>query len=433
MKVTREKTENSQAFLTIEMEPAEVEKSLEGSYNRLVKKTRVPGFRKGKAPRKVLEGFIGKESLLEDTINDLLPKVYKDAIKQQEIEPYAQAQVEVAQTDPVIFKATVPLPPTVEIGDYHQIKIESKPVELSDDNVNAAIEQLRHQHANWEPVERPVEFNDLVIMDIDSNVDGKPFLNRKIVQYQVVKDLPFPAPGFAEQLPGMKRDEEKEFKLKFPEDDTRAELAGKEPAFKIKINEVKKEVLPELDDAFAREVNSEFGTVAAMRERVSTDLKARVEEEVRRDFEEKVIEAAVELAPKIEFPPIMVEMEIDHLIRGQLQQWQMDAKGLQDYLKSINKTVEEMREDLRPLATKRTQQALVLGKVTEQEKIEASDAEIDAEIEKMTANAAENDRDKFKQYLSSPQSRESIRQVLMTRKTIQRLVEIAGGTGETGK
>ncbi len=432
MKVTREKTENSQAFLTIEMEPAEVEKSLEGSYDRLVKKTRVPGFRKGKAPRKVLEGYIGKESLLDDTINDLLPRAYQDAIKEQAIEPYAQGQVEVAQTDPVIFKATVPLPPTIEIGDYHQIKVESKPVELSDDDVNAAIEQLRHQHANWEPVERPVEFNDLVTMDIDSNVDGKPFFNRKVVQYQVVKDLPFPAPGFAEQLPGMKRDEEKEFKLKFPEDDTRAELAGKEPAFKVKINEVKKEVLPELDDAFAREVNSEFGTVAALRERVATDLKARVEEEVKRDFEDKIIEALVELA-RMEFPPIMVEMEIDHLIRGQLQQWQMDVKGLQEYLKSINKTAEEMREELRPLATKRTQQALALGKVAEQEKIEASDAEIDAEIEKMTANAAENNRDKLKQYLSSPQSRESIKQVLMTRKTIQRLVEIAGGTGETGK
>ena len=172
MKVTKEKTENSQAFLTIEMEPAEVEESLEVSYHHLVKKTKIPGFRKGKAPRAILEGHIGKESLFEEALNNLLPQAYEKAIKEQEIEPITQPHIEIAQTDPVIFKVTVPLKPTIKLGDYHHLQFTPEPVEVTEDDVNTAIEQLRRQHAIWEPVERPVEFDDLIVLNVESNVEG---------------------------------------------------------------------------------------------------------------------------------------------------------------------------------------------------------------------------------------------------------------------
>jgi len=231
VKVTNEKTENCQAFLTVEMEPDEVEESLERSYYRLAKKTNIPGFRRGKAPRTILERYIGKESLLEDALNSLLPEAYEKALKEQNIEAFAQPHIEIAQTEPVIFKVAVPLTPTIKLGDYHHIQVAPEPVELTEDDVSAAIEQLRHQHATWEPVERPVAFNDLVVLDVDSDIENKPFINQKGAQYQVLRELPLPAPGFAEQLVGMKRDEEKEFKLQFPSDYPRGELAGKEPSF----------------------------------------------------------------------------------------------------------------------------------------------------------------------------------------------------------
>jgi len=423
VKVTNEKTENRQAFLTIEMEPAEVEASLAKSYHRLVKKTNIPGFRKGKAPRAVLERYIGKERLLEDALNNLLPEAYEKAIKEQKIEAIAQPQIEIAQTDPLVFKATVPLTPAVELGDYHHIQVAPEPVELTEDNVNAVIEQLRHQQATWEPVERPVEFGDLVVLDIDSNIEDKPFINWKAVQYQVLGDLPFPAPGFAEQLLGMKRGEEKEFKLQFPSDFSRGELAGKEPSFKVKITEIKQERLPELDDEFARGVSPDYKTLDSLRERVSAELKLRAEEKARIEFEEKVIEAVVNLA-KLEFPPILVEHEIDRLLNQRLQR--ID-QGLEEYLSSINKTKEELREELRPLATKRVTGSLVLAKVAEEEKIEVSASEVDAEIENMIKNSAGN-KDELQKLLSTPQSRESIEQALFTRKTVQHLVEIAEGS-----
>ncbi|GAI18853.1 unnamed protein product, partial [marine sediment metagenome] len=263
VKITNEKTENRQAFLTIEMEPAEVEESLAASYHRLVKKTRIPGFRKGKAPRAVLERYLGKESLFEEAINELIPKAYENAVKEQEIEAIARPQIEVTQTDPVVFKAIVPLTPTIEIGDYHSIKVESEPVKLDEDEVNATIEQLSHQQATWEPVDRPVDFNDLVTLDVDSNIEDKPFVNQKGVQYQVLRGISLPAPGFAEQLAGMKRDEEKEFSLQFPSEYTKSELAGKEPSFKVKVTEIKQERLPELNDEFAKAISPDLETLAA--------------------------------------------------------------------------------------------------------------------------------------------------------------------------
>ncbi len=426
MKVTNEKIENSQAFLTVEMEPVEVEKSLEESYHRLVKKTSIPGFRKGKAPRLMLERYIGKESLFEDALNNLLPEAYEKAIKEQEIEAFAQPHIEVTQTDPLIFKVTVPLVPEIKLGDYHSIRVKPEPVDLTEDDVNAAIEQLRHQQATWEPVERPVDFNDLVILDIESHIEDKPFINQKGVQYQVVPNSVFPAPGFAEQLAGMKKDEEKEFKLKFPPDYARSELAGKEPSFKVRVTEIKQERPPELNDELAKEINPKFKTLDSLRKQVSADLRLGAERKAKVDFEDRVIEAVVDIA-QVEFPPILVETEIDRLMNQQLQRWQMSREGLEGYLKRVNKTEQELRKELHSVATKRVTGSLVLGKIAEEAKIEVSDSEIGAEIKKLTKGDAEKD-DELQRYLNTPQSRESIRQMLITRKTIQRLVEIAEGS-----
>ena len=427
MKVTNEKIEDSQVFLSIEMEPAEVEESLEESYHRLVKKTDIPGFRRGKAPRAILERYLSKESLFEDALSNLLPKACEKAIKEQKLEAIAQPHIEVAQTDPVIFKAVVSLRPTVKLGDYHHIQVTAEPVEVSEDDVSAIIERLRHQRAAWEPVERPVGFNDLVVLDIKSNIEDKPFINQEGVQYQVVQNYSFPVPGFAEQLLGMGRDEEKEFQLQFPLDYPKGELAGKEASFKVRVVEIKQERLPELNSEFAKEIDPNFETLDSLREQVLADLKLRAEEKARIDFEEQVTEAVVDIT-QVEFPPVLVEMEVDRLLNQRLQRWQTGSNSLEEYLRTINKTEEEIREELRPLATKRTIWSLVLGEVTEAEKIEVSDSEIDTEIENIAKDTDEGKKGELKGFLNTPQARESIKQTLMTRKTIQRLVEIAKGS-----
>jgi len=427
VKVTNEKIEDSQAFLSIEMEPAEVEESLEESYHRLVKKTDIPGFRKGKAPRVILERYLGKESLLEEALSNLLPKACDKAIKEQKLEAIVQPHIEVAQTDPVIFKVIVPLRPTVKLGDYHHIQVTPEPVEVSEDDVSAIIDRLRHQQAAWEPVERPVGFNDLAVLDIESSVEDKPFINQKGAQYQVLQNYSFPVPGFAEQLVGMKRDEEKEFRPQFPPDYPKSELAGKEAWFKVKVIEIKQEVLPELNDELAKEIDPKFKTLDSLREQILADLRLRAEEKTRIDFEERVVEAVVDVT-QVEFPPVLVEVEVDRLLNQRLQRWQAGGSGLEEYLSRINKTEEEIREELRPLATKRTIWSLVLEEVTRVEKIKVSDSGIGTEIKNMTKDADEVKKDELEGFLNTPQARESIKQTLMTRKTIQRLVEIAQGS-----
>jgi len=424
LKVTREKEENRQAYLTVEMEPAEMEESLEDSYRTLAKKTDIPGFRRGKAPRAILEHYIGRERLLEEALKKLVPQAYEQALKEQEIEPFAQPEIEVTQTDPVIFKAVVPLAPTVELGDYQSIRMDPDPVDITEDNVNDVLEDLRHQHATWEPVERPLDYNDLAVIDINSEVEEKPYVKKVGTQYQVLRDSASPAPGFAEQIVGMKKGEEKDFKLTFPEDYPNNEVAGKEASFKVKLSEIKEEKLPELNDELAGQVSTDFKTVDALREEVSKSLKQRTEERSRMDFEEKVINTAVEQA-QVDYPPVLVEMEINRIINEQARQLQVTGRGMDDYLRSINKTAEQLREDLHPVASRNVATSLVMGRVAEAEKIEVTDAEIDDRIESMSGSTAEDKKEELKKLLNTPQTRESIKQSLLTRKTIERLVEIA--------
>ena len=426
MKVIREKTENSQAFLTIEMEPAEVEESLKKSYNRLVKKTNIPGFRKGKAPREMLERYLGRENVLEDALNHILPQAYEEALKEQQIEAIARPQIELSGTDPVTFKATVPLMPVVNLGDYHSIQMTPEPVEVTEDNISAVIEQLRHQNATWEPIERAVEFGDLVVLDIKSHIDNDPFINRQGVQYQVLNDSSAPAPGFAGQIVGMAKDGEKEFQLQLPQDYPRKELAGKDPLFKVKVVEIKQEILPELNDDFAKQLGPEMKTMETLKKEVTINLKFRAEEKARLDFEERVIEATV-LQAQIMFPPVLVENEKSRMVDEQSKRFQMQGGNLEGYLKNKNKTEEQLHEELHPIATKRITTSLVLGKIAETEKIEVGESDIDAEIETMLKSAPGN-KVELQKLMTTPQSRESVRQILTARKTVQRLAEIARGS-----
>jgi len=426
VKVTRDKTENCQAFLKVEMEPEEVEKSLEASFHRLAQKVKIPGFRKGKVPRAILERHMGKESLLEDTLDHILPEAYKKALTEQKIEAIAPPDIEILQTDPtIIFKAIVPLPPEIELGDYHKIRLTPDPVETTEDNVHAVMEELRHQHSTWEPAERPLAFGDLIVLNIESDVGGQPFINQHGVQYQVIKGSSSPAPGFAEQLAGMKKGEKKEFKLQLALDYPKSEFAGKESSLNVEVVEVKEEKLPELNDEFAKQVSPDFETLETLREQIATNLRLRAEEKVKRDLEDRVIEEAVRLS-QTEFPPILVEIEIDRLLNEQAKRLRMDEEGLQEYLKSINKTKEELREEMRPMAVKRTINSLVLGKVAEEEKVEVDDSEIEAEILRVVNTVA--NKEALQKMLAAPQSQESIRNMLMTQKTIALLVEIAGNS-----
>lgn len=423
MKVTNEKTENRQAYLKIEIEPAEIEAQTETSYRRLVKRVNVPGFRRGKAPRNVFERTFGKDRLFHEMLDDLVPEAYKKAIDEQKLEPIAQPQIEIAEENPVVLKAVVPLKPVVTLGDYHAIEIKPREVNVTDEMVDKVVEQLRHQHATWEPVERGVEITDMVTIDMESTAKGEPFINRKGLEYRLLDEDTGPVPGFAGQLVGLKKGEEKEFSHKFPDDYFRKELTGADASFKIKVNEIKREVMPEVTDDFAKQVNSEFTTVDILRQKIHKELKERTEHEAQHEFEDQVIASATGMS-QVEYPPVILEAEIDHLLERNFRYIQQTGQDLEHYLKTIGKTVDQMRDELRPAAQTRVAESLVLGKIAEQEKTEVTPAEIDAEIEEMLKNS-QGDKEALKKALNTEQNRESLENTLVTRKVLKRLTEIS--------
>lgn len=421
MKLSSERIENSQVVLNIEAEPEEVELALEEAYRHLAKSTDIPGFRRGKAPRAMLERYFGREVLLEEATEHLVPQLLGRALEEQGIDAIAEPEIEITQNDPLIFKSTVSVRPTVELGDYRQIRVDPEPVEVADEEVDKAMEQIRYQQAPWQPAERPVQFGDLVTINVEGSVDDKPALDRKELQYQVLKESPFPVPGFWEQLEGLEKGQEKEFTLSFPDDYELNQFAGKECQFKVLVSEIKEKSLPELDDEFAKSLGQGFETLESLHQRVASNLKAMAEESEKRRLEEKAIEALVEQS-KVDFPPVLVEHEIDRLIRER-------EASLEGRIQDRGKSVEELKEALRPLAVNRITHALILGKVAEEEKIEVAEAEVDEEIESMAQGAGERGEE-LKKAFSSAAARQSMEEVLLTRKTLKRLTEIAQ-EGET--
>ena len=428
MKVKTKEFENGQAVLSIEVEPPEMEESLAAAYRHLAKELNIPGFRKGKIPRSVLENYVGREGLQQEALEHLIPQLCDQAVEEHKLAVIAQPQAEVLEWEPVVFKATFPLRPTIELGDYRSIRIAPEPIEVTDEDTGNAIERLHDQNAVWVPVERPVQFGDMVTADIEQKqVSGAP-TSYTGQQLPVVQGSPLPLPGFAEQLEGMEKDQEKEFTISFPEDHEIAELAGQEYNFKVKLTEIKEKNLPDLNDEFAKSVGYDVETLDGLREVVGARLKTAAEARARSEFEEKVLERLVGMS-KVEFPPILVEREIDQMLAERDRMFRSQG-GLEAYLASMGKTEEDVRQELQPRAVEQLARALVLGKLVEEEKIEVSAAEIDAEIDRMVKDAgdtAEEVRDVF----GTPQGRRWVSDRLMSRNAIQRLTDIA--LGDTGQ
>ncbi|AKG53483.1 cell division trigger factor [Dehalogenimonas sp. WBC-2] len=427
MKVTDKKIEACEALLTIELDSDDMQVALENAYQRLVKRTEVPGFRKGKTPRPILERYLGKDRFIEESLDEVLPKACADAIKEQDLQNFGTPGVEVLQNEPLIFKARVSLPPKVELGDYRSIRLEPEAVDVKEEVVDGMIKQLRHEKATWEPVERPAQEGDLVVMDLESTIDGTPFVNQKAAQFGISEESKYPAPGFSQAIFGLKRDDTKEFKLKYPDDFAKAELAGKEPDFKVKVIEIKEEKLPPEDDDFAKSLEVEMTTFDELKSRMRDNYRKRLETTAVDNFQAKLIDELVNMS-KAEFPSNLVDMEYERLVNQQLDRWQQQVSSQTEYeelLAQVNP--EELAKQLRPKAEDRIRRSLILGKLATEEKIEVTADEIEADIQKMLSSIPEDKRDEQRPHFENPEAREEINQILLSRKTIEALKNIAMG------
>ena len=422
MKVSAERISEGQVVLQIEVEPERLEGALDSAYRRLVKKTQVPGFRPGKAPRAMLERYLGEHALLHDAIDRLLPQVYREAVEEQQLDPIDFPEVEIVTEQPLVLKATVPLRPTVDLGDYQALRVPRDPVTVDPERVQEQLERLGQRYATLEPVQRPLQWGDIVRADVFGAVGQTTLVDEKDVEFRLSEGEVISLPGFAERLIGAEEGAELSFELTVPPDSGDPRLAGESCSYRVVIHGVKEEKLPELDDDFARQVGEGFPTLVALRERIASDLQ-RIEEEVgERRYHDQIISALLARA-ELDYPPVLVEREVDRLLQEQAGPAQQ-GRDLERYLQRVGKSEEELRAELRPPAEERVRRSLVLSQVAEAENITVGDAEVEAEVERLVAGAGEQ-ADEARRLFASEQGRDALRRSLLTRKTLERLVDIA--------
>jgi trigger factor len=427
MKLSAEDLDNRRIALNIEAEAGEIDKSLDEAYHHLVKEVSIPGFRKGKAPRVILEQQIGKGALLREALEHLVPQLYKEAIQSKNLEPIAEPELQITQSEPLVFKAVVSLKPEVKLGDYRSIKLEAGPrIEVTDEEITDAIEKSRREQGAWVPVDRAAELGDLVTMSIKADVDEKPWLDHKDILYEMDKDSRSPVPGFASCLEGTEKNKETTFSLSIPDDYPISEMRGKEASFRVTVSEIKEKELPELTDELAK--GAGYAGLEDMKEKVAALLRARAEARNRLELQQKALDALVGMS-EVKYPPVLEDEEIDGLLKSEAQR--LGFKEIADYVNRANRTEEAIRQELRPMARKRLVQGLVLGELAAEEKIEISASEVDNRIDNMVSDA--EDREKARQFFSLPQLRQSIEGSLRTQKTIDHLLQIAVGDSENMK
>ena len=383
MSLQVEKLEKNMAKLTIEVGADELDKAIESAYQKQKGKISIPGFRKGKVPRQVVEKMYGKEVFYEDAANILIPDAYEKALDECEEDIVSSPKIDVTQIEagkPFIFTAEVALKPEVKLGKYKGVKVEKADVVVTDEEVDEVIEKERENNARNITVEdRAVKDGDMTVIDFEGFVDGEAFDGGKGENYPLTIGSGAFIPGFEEQLVGSEIGKEVEVNVTFPEDYHAENLKGKAAVFKCTVKEIKEKELPELDDEFASEV-SEFETLTEYKEDVKKNLEEKKMKEAKENKEREAVEAVVDLS-EMDIPEAMVETQQRQMVDEFAQRITMQGLSMEQYFQFTGTSYQQMLENVKPQAEKRIQSRLVLEAIAEAEKIEVTDEDFEKEIE----------------------------------------------------
>ena len=398
MSLQVEKLEKNMAKLTIEASAEEFEAAVEKAYQKAKKSISLPGFRKGKAPRRMIEKMYGTGVFYEDAANELIPDAYSKALSECEEQIVSQPKIDVVQIEsgkPFIFTAEVALKPEVTLGEYKGVEVEKAPVEVTDAEIDAEVDKQREQNARTIDIDdRAVEKGDMIKLDFDGSVDGVPFDGGAGKDYPLTLGSHSFIPGFEEQLVGAALEEEKEVNVTFPEDYQAEELAGKAAVFKCTIHKIEAKELPALDDDFAKDV-SEFDTLDEYKKEIKDNLTKKKEEQAKTEKENAVVDKAVENAT-MEIPEAMIDTQVENMVDDFARRIQSQGLSMEQYMQFTGATVDSLKEQMKPQAVKRIESRLVLEKVAEAENIQISDEKLDEELAKM-AEMYKMELDKFKE------------------------------------
>ena len=427
MNVTRDSVTPTEVTLTISMDAEDEEPFLNRSYRRVASRVRIPGFRPGKAPRAIVESQLGRDTLVHEALEFMIPESLDKVLKDEDIRAFIEPQLEMIDTAPVSFKAVVPLEPIVDLGEFLSIRLERDEVEVTDEQVEQVLEELRFESAPWEPVERPVAFGDQVTMNVKGDIGGEQAIDDEAIDFIPQQDNNLPLPGFSIYLEGMTEGQSKEFTLSVPDDYPQQDYAGKECRFNVDMIAIKEKNLPELDDEFAKGVRDGFETLDALSDHIRQRLNEEAEAAATRRLELSSLEEVKKLA-KIEASELVYQRELDLMYEERERSLRNQRMDMELYLSYVGQTEEELREQMKPQAEDRLNTVLLLRKLADVENIDISDEDVDDEITNLITSTGGESEAAMKQALSTDNAKESIRTSLMNRKIMARLVEIVQGT-----
>ena len=412
MSLQVENLEKNMAKLTIEVPASEFEKALQSAYNKQKKSISVPGFRKGKVPRQMVEKMYGPEIFYEDAANELIPTAYEEELKNCDLEIVSRPTVDIVQIkkgENFIFTAEVAVKPEVTLGEYKGMEVDKTSTRVTQKEVEAKIKEEAEKNARTVTVEgRPVQDGDEVILDFEGFVDGEAFEGGKGENYPLTIGSGSFIPGFEEQLVGAEAEKEVEVKVTFPEEYHAEELKGKDAVFKCTIHEIKEKQIPEIDDEFATEV-SEFDTLDEYKADVKAKIKEQKENEGKQKKEDQAVEKAVANAT-MEIPEAMIDEQVRQMVNEFAQNMQYQGISFEQYCQITGMTLEKIQEETRPQAVKRIETRLVLEAIAKAENIEVTEERLDEEIKKM-AESYNMEADKLKELMGEEEKKQMMEDI----------------------
>lgn len=414
--------EKNMVKLVITSSDEEFEKGLEQAYNKNKSKINVQGFRKGKAPRKIIEKFYGKEVFFEDAANAIIPEAYAKAVEESGLEIVSQPEIGLVQLEdgkPFIFSATVAVKPEVELGQYKGVEVAKADVEVTEDDINAELDKVREQNSRTVNVEdRPVQDKDMTVIDFEGFIDGQPFQGGKGENYPLTIGSHSFIDTFEEQLIGKNIGEETEVNVTFPEDYHAEELKGKPATFKVTVKEIKEKQYDDLDDDFAQNV-SDFDTLAEYKEDLKKTIGERKANEAKNKKEAEAIDKIIENA-KMDIPSAMVDTQVRQMAEDFSRRLQQQGLSVEQYFQFTGLTADKLFADMQPEAEKRIKSRLVLEAIVKAENIEVSDEEYESELNKM-AESYGMEVDKIKEFMGEYEQKQ-IREDIAVQKAVDLVV-----------
>lgn len=430
MKISSEVLPERQVRLEIEVEPERHHLAVEAAYRRLAPRVRIPGFRPGKAPRPLIERQLGRHRLLDEAMDILVPEVYREALDEQALDPVANPSLELVSHEPFVFKATVPLKPAIELGDYLSLRVPQEKVTVKDEQFAEALLSLRRRYGTVEPVDRKAKKGDIIRGNLKAEDGSRSLFNQDDIEYRLTDDSLSSLPGLADHVVGLAKGADVQVQVKAADDFEDERLAGKVVSYHIVVQDVKEQKLAPLDDSFAQEVGEGFATLKALEERVRSDLQTAEDDAALHLYHDAVVDALIARA-KLDYPAVLVEREIDRILEEQASLDPRDQRAQGLYLQRMGKSEEEVRNEVREAAEQRLRRGLVLSQFAEAENIKVSEEDVDAELQSMAAQTG-GQADSILRIFGTDNGRDTLRRTLLTRTVLARLVEIAG-SGAAGK